>query len=44
MTFEAGRKIRTMIVDDEDLARQVLREFLSAHPGNRNRRRMRERL
>ena len=31
MTVEAGRKIRTMIVDDEDLARQVLREFLSKH-------------
>lgn len=26
------RKIRTVIVDDEALARQVLREFLSAHP------------
>jgi two-component system LytT family response regulator len=26
-----NKKIRTMIVDDEDLARQVLREFLSAH-------------
>jgi two-component system, LytTR family, response regulator len=32
VTFAAGKKIRTMIVDDEDLARQVLREFLSAHP------------
>ena len=31
MTLPEGRKIRTMIVDDEDLARQVLREFLSAH-------------
>jgi two-component system, LytTR family, response regulator len=30
--IEAGRKIRTMIVDDEDLARQVLREYLSKHP------------
>jgi two-component system, LytTR family, response regulator len=29
---EEGKKIRTGIVDDEDLARQVLREFLSAHP------------
>jgi len=29
---EPGRKIRTMIVDDEDLARQVLREYLSKHP------------
>jgi two-component system, LytTR family, response regulator len=28
---EDGSKIRAMIVDDEDLARQVLREFLSAH-------------
>jgi two-component system LytT family response regulator len=26
-----NKKVRTMIVDDEDLARQVLREFLSAH-------------
>lgn len=32
MTTAGGRMIRTMIVDDEDLARQVLREFLSAHP------------
>ena len=31
MTRETETKIRTMIVDDEDLARQVLREFLSAH-------------
>lgn len=31
MTFHAGQKIRAVIVDDEDLARQVLREFLSAH-------------
>ena len=31
MNFPADRKIRTIIVDDEDLARQVLREFLSAH-------------
>jgi len=27
----AGRKIQAVIVDDEELARQVLREFLSAH-------------
>jgi two-component system, LytTR family, response regulator len=32
VTLEAGQKIRTMVVDDEDLARQVLREFLSKHP------------
>jgi two-component system LytT family response regulator len=32
VTVEPGKKIRTMIVDDEDLARQVLREFLSRHP------------
>ena len=32
MNFPTGRKTRTIIVDDEDLARQVLREFLSAHP------------
>ena len=25
-------KIRAVIVDDEELARQVLREFISAHP------------
>jgi two-component system LytT family response regulator len=31
VTLEAGKKIRTMVVDDEDLARQVLREFLSKH-------------
>lgn len=31
MNLEAIRKVRTLIVDDEDLARQVLREFLSAH-------------
>jgi len=29
---QAAKKIRAMIVDDEELARQVLREFLSAHP------------
>ncbi len=32
MSLEADKRIRTMIVDDEDLARQVLREFLSSHP------------
>src|ERR1700693_4260162 len=32
MNREAGNKIRAVIVDDEELARQVLREFLSAHP------------
>jgi len=26
------KKIRTVVVDDEDLARQVLRELISAHP------------
>ena len=31
MTVAQGHSIRTIIVDDEDLARQVLREFLSAH-------------
>jgi two-component system, LytTR family, response regulator len=31
VNLSAGRKIRTVVVDDEDLARQVLREFLSAH-------------
>src|SRR5271154_3826282 len=31
MTREEGKKIRNVIVDDEDLAPQVLREFLSAH-------------
>ena len=32
MNLAAGKKIRAIIVDDEELARQVLREFLSAHP------------
>ncbi len=32
MSREDGSRIRAMIVDDEDLARQVLREYLSAHP------------
>jgi two-component system, LytTR family, response regulator len=31
VTAGEGRRIRTLIVDDEDLARQVLREFLSSH-------------
>jgi two-component system, LytTR family, response regulator len=31
LSGQENKKIRTMIVDDEDLARQVLREFLSAH-------------
>jgi two-component system LytT family response regulator len=31
MTREPGIKIRAIIVDDEELARQVLREYLSAH-------------
>lgn len=32
MSRDAGGKIRAVIVDDEELARQVLREYLSAHP------------
>ena len=31
MTPETKAKIRTVLVDDEQLARQVLREFISAH-------------
>lgn len=31
MSFQAGQKIRVIVVDDEDLSRQILREFLSAH-------------
>ncbi len=31
MNSPAARAIRAVLVDDEDLARQVLREFLSAH-------------
>jgi len=31
MTSEPGRKIRALIVDDEDLARQVVREMLVPH-------------
>jgi two-component system, LytTR family, response regulator len=29
---QAGNRIRVLIVDDEELARQVLREFLADHP------------
>ncbi len=32
MTQATDKKFRTVIVDDEELARQVLREFLTAHP------------
>ncbi len=32
MSVETTRKIRAIIVDDEELARQILREFLSSHP------------
>ena len=32
MTSEPGKKIRALIVDDEDLARQVVREMLAPHP------------
>jgi two-component system, LytTR family, response regulator len=32
MSQTAVAKIRAVIVDDEELARQVLREFISAHP------------
>lgn len=32
MTQPAEKKIRAVIVDDEELARQVLREFVTAHP------------
>src|SRR5450432_760793 len=31
MTTDSKAKIRTVLVDDEQLARQVLREFISAH-------------
>jgi len=31
MTHEITRKIRAALVDDEELARQVLREFIAAH-------------
>ncbi|MGB9310044.1 MAG: response regulator, partial [Candidatus Acidiferrales bacterium] len=32
MTREPARKIRAVVVDDEELARQVLREFMASHP------------
>lgn len=32
MTLQPEQKIRVILVDDEDLSRQILREFLSAHP------------
>jgi two-component system LytT family response regulator len=32
MSNPTEKKIRAVIVDDEDLARQILREFLSEHP------------
>lgn len=32
MNADGNKKIRAVIVDDEELARQVLREFLSKHP------------
>ena len=32
MTSERGKKYRAIVVDDEELARQVLRELLQAHP------------
>jgi two-component system LytT family response regulator len=32
MNREAGQKIRAIIVDDEELARQVIREFVEGHP------------
>lgn len=32
MSAEARTKIRAVIVDDEDLARQILREYLASHP------------
>jgi two-component system, LytTR family, response regulator len=31
VSLRAGEKIRVIVVDDEDLSRQILREFLSAH-------------
>ena len=33
MSGLSQKKIRALIVDDEDLARQVIREMLSSHPG-----------
>ena len=32
MTREPAKKIRAVVVDDEQLARQVLREFMTSHP------------
>ena len=32
MSVDTKAKIRAVIVDDEELARQILREFLSSHP------------
>ena len=32
MSAEPGKKIKALIVDDEDLARQVVREMLAPHP------------
>ncbi|MFZ0582316.1 MAG: response regulator, partial [Candidatus Acidiferrales bacterium] len=32
MTHEPAKKIRAVVVDDEQLARQVLREFMGSHP------------
>jgi two-component system LytT family response regulator len=32
MNLQDGQKIRAIIVDDEELARQVIREFVGAHP------------
>jgi len=32
MTGGSGKRIRALIVDDEDLARQVIREMLVPHP------------
>jgi two-component system, LytTR family, response regulator len=31
VSLRAGQRIRVIVVDDEDLSRQILREFLSAH-------------
>src|SRR3989442_732674 len=32
MNGDTGKKVRAIIVDDEDLARQVIREMLKSHP------------
>src|SRR6266705_1759537 len=32
MTSASGKKIRALIVDDEDLARQIVREMVAPHP------------